>query len=247
MKRRKFIQYSTIGGGSFVLSLGLNNPSPANAFIFGLIFRALLNSAFGGFQMRDQKWWDKRLDVMLAQQALIRERFTDVTVAEVESPRYKYNVLVAANKPQSQFPFIDPKKNQDIKDIPNIINQTITSNVAFACPRVENGEECLATFAGPASVGMTIAAAYLRQNERMTFDDVQASIIPKFQGNVQYSDMRGWSDSTAFRDYPNYYSDNGVRIRYDAIDPRPGGYGIIDVSVYSWQFIQIPKIRVDFV
>jgi hypothetical protein len=242
MKRRKFIQYSTIGGGSFLLNLGLNNPPPADAFIFGLIFRALLNAAFGGFQMRDQKWWDERLDVMLAQQALIRERFTDVTVAEVESPQY--NVIVAAQQPQSQSLIIDPKKN---KNIPNKINQTITSNVAFACPRVENGEECLATFAGPASVGMAIAATYLKQNERMTFDDVQASIIPKLQGNIQYSDMRGWSDSTAFRAYPNYYSDTGVRIRYDAIDPRPGGYGIIDVSVDSWHLIQIPKIRVSFV
>lgn len=242
MKRRKFIQYSTIGGGSFLLSLGLNNPPPAGAFIWGLIFRALLQAAFSGFQMRDQKWWDERLDVMLAQREFIRQRFTDVSVAEVESPQY--NVLVAAQQTQSQSLIIDPKKN---KNIPNKINGTITNNVAFACPRIENGEECLATFAGPAAVGMTIAATYLKQNERMSFDDVQASIIPKFQGNVQYSDMRGWSDSTAFRAYPNSYSDNGVRIRYDAIDPRPGGYGIIDVSVDSWHLIQIPKIRVDFV
>ena len=243
MKRRKFIQYSTIGGGAFLLSLGLNNSPPADAFIFGLIFRALLNAAFGGFQMRDQKWWDERLDVMLAQQEFIRQRFTDVTVAEVESPQY--NVIVAANQLQSQSPFIDPKKN---KDIPNIINQTITSNVAFACPRVEdNGDKCLATCAGPAAVGMTIAAAYLRQNQRMTIDDVQASIIPNLQAGSEYLDMRGWSDSTAFRGYPNYYSDTGVRIRYDAIDPRPGGYGIIEVSVGSWQLIQIPKIRVSFV
>ncbi|AUS35917.1 hypothetical protein amyaer_p04790 (plasmid) [Microcystis aeruginosa NIES-2481] len=242
MKRRKFIQYSTIGGGSFLLSLGLNNLPPAGAFIWGLIFRALLQAAFSGFQMRDQKWWDERLDVMLAQREFIRQRFTDVSVAEVESPQY--NVLVAAQQTQSQSLIIDPKKN---KNIPNKINGTITNNVAFACPRIENGEECLATFAGPAAVGMTIAATYLKQNERMSFDDVQASIIPKFQGNVQYSDMRGWSDSTAFRAYPNSYSDNGVRIRYDAIDPRPGGYGIIDVSVDSWHLIQIPKIRVDFV
>jgi len=244
MKRRKFIQYSTIGGGAFFLNLGLNNPPSADAFIFGLIFRALLNAAFGGFKMRDQKWWDERLDVMLAQREFIRQRFTDVTVAEVESPQYK--VIVAANQPQSQSLIIDSKKN---KNIPNKINQTITSNVAFACPRVENGEECLATFAGPASIGMAIAATYLKQNEKMTFDDVQASIIPKFQGNVQYSDMRGWSDTLAFRDYPNYYSDNGVRIRYDAIDPRPGGYGIIDVSLYSWKskLVQIPEIRVSFV
>lgn len=241
MKRREFIQYSTMGGGTFLLSLGLNNP-PADAFIFGLLFRVLLSAAFRGFQMRDKRWWDARFDVMLAQQAFIRERFTDVTVAEVESPQY--NVLVAAQRPQSETLIIDPKKN---KDIPHKINEAITSNVAFACPRVENGEECLATFAGPAAVAMTIAATYLQQNERMSSDDVQASIIPKLQGNVQYSDMRGWSDSTAFRAYPNSYSDSGVRIRYDAIDPRPGGYGIIDVTVDSWHSIQIPKIRVTFV
>jgi len=133
MKRRKFIQYSTIGGGSFLLSLGLNNP-PADAFIWGLIFRALLQAAFSGFQMRDQKWWDERLDVMLAQREFIRQRFTDVSVAEVESPQY--NVLVAAQQTQSQSLIIDPKKN---KNIPNKINGTITNNVAFACPRIENG------------------------------------------------------------------------------------------------------------
>ncbi|MFM5995314.1 MAG: hypothetical protein ACKO9U_12200, partial [Dolichospermum sp.] len=63
MKRRKFIQYSLIGGGSFVLNLGLHNPQSADAF-FGL-FGLLLRVAFAGFQMRDKRWYKARKDVML--------------------------------------------------------------------------------------------------------------------------------------------------------------------------------------
>jgi hypothetical protein len=96
MKRRKFIQYSLIGGGSFVLNLGLYNPQSADAFIFGLLFRALLNSAFRGFQMRDKRWYKARKDVMLAEREFIRQQFTTVGVAEVNDPENQYNVIAVS-------------------------------------------------------------------------------------------------------------------------------------------------------
>jgi hypothetical protein len=79
MKRRKFIQYSLIGGGSFVLNLGLYNSQPADAFfpLFGLLLRA----AFAGFQMRDKRWYKARKDVMLAE-----NQYNVIAVSERKDP-----------------------------------------------------------------------------------------------------------------------------------------------------------------
>ncbi len=64
-------------------------------------------------------------------------------------------------------------------------------------------------------------------------------------GSADVSDWRTWN-SSSFRGYPNSHSDRGVRIRYDAVDPRPGGFGTIDVSVNAHHLIKIPQIRVNF-
>ncbi|MBD2627280.1 hypothetical protein [Trichormus variabilis] len=222
MKRRKFIQYSLIGGGSFVLNLGLYNSQPADAFFFGLLLRALLNSAFSGFQTRDERWYKARKEVMLAEREFIRQQFTTVGVAQVNDPQDQYNVVVASERK-------DPLAN----------------NVAFGFPRIENDQEFLATSGGPGSVGMTYAAEYLKQNRNMDVSEVNSSIIPKLSGGFNIvSDMRGWSDSTSFNYYPNNYSDTGVGIRYDRVNSRKGTFGLIDVTVAANQLIKIPQIRV---
>ncbi|QSV65726.1 MAG: hypothetical protein HEQ12_01255 [Aphanizomenon flos-aquae DEX188] len=221
MKRRKFIQYSLIGGGSFILNLDLYNPQPADAFIFGFLFRALLSSAFRGFQIRDKRWYKARKDVMLAEREFIRQQFTNLAVAQVDGSQY--NVIAASER-----------------------QEPLANNVGFAFPRIEYNQETIATVGGPASVGMTYAAEYLKRNRNMDASEVNASIIPSLDGGTTYSNMQGWSDSTSFNHYPNNYSDTGVRVRYDAVNPRRGGFGIIDVSVNANQLIRIPPIRIDF-
>jgi hypothetical protein len=224
MKRRKFIQYSLIGGGSFVLNLGLYNPQRADAFPFFLV-RGLLklfsNSAFAYSQMQDPRWYKARKDVMLAEREFTRQQFTNLAVAQVGSP--KYNVVVASQR-----------------------EEALANNVGFAFPRIESNQETIATLGGPASVGITYASQYLKQNRNMYPPEVQASILPSLQGGETYSNMRGWSDSTSFNHYPNNYSDTGVRVRYDAVNPRRGGFGIIEVTVNANQLIKIPQIIVKF-
>ncbi|MFM6012202.1 MAG: hypothetical protein ACKPCG_06435 [Dolichospermum sp.] len=220
MKRRKFIQYSLIGGGSFVLNLGLHNPQSADAF-FGL-FGLLLRVAFAGFQMRDKRWYKARKDVMLAEREFIRQQFTTVGVAQVNDPENQYNVIAVSERK-------DPLAN----------------NIGLGFPRIENDQEFLATSGGPGSVGMAHAAQYLKQNRNMDVSEVNSSIIPKLSGGFNIvSDMRGWSDSTSFNYYPNNYSDTGVAIRYDRVDSRKATFGLIDVTVNANQLIKIPQIRV---
>ncbi|NQE37269.1 hypothetical protein [Microcoleus asticus] len=103
----------------------------------------------------------------------------------------------------------------------------------------------MSAFSGAASIGMSIAAMYLRENQRLSVDEVQASVLPRLGGGASYADWRNW-DSTSFRYYPNNYSDTGVRIRYDAVEPRRGGFGIIEVTVDAYRPIVIPQIRVNY-
>ncbi len=221
MRRRDFIQYSLIGGGSFILNLGLYNPQSADAFILKFLFKSLLKNAFGFFQIRNEQWYKQRQEVMLAEREFIRQQFTNVAIAEVESPQY--NIITASERQ-------DPLAN----------------NVAFGFPRIELNEASIANIGGPAAVGMTYAAEYLKQNRNMNPGQVQASVLPKIEGGKSYSNMSGWSDSKSFNYYPNHYSYTGMRIRYDAVNPRPGGFGIISVSVNANQLIRIPEIRINF-
>lgn len=221
MKRRSFLRYSLLSGGSFVIGLGISHPQPANAFIWGLLFRVLLRSAFNGFEIKDEKWYKRRLDVMVAEREFIRERFTEISVAQVSSPLF--GVVAASHR-------------QDL----------LETNVAFAFPRIENSLETVAVLGGPVAVGMAHAAEYLRLNRNMRHEQIQDAILPSLRGGTRLSTTESWTDATSFNAYPNNYSDRGVRIRYDAVSPQPGGFGTIDVTVSANQQIQIPQIRVNF-
>ncbi|MBS9391902.1 MAG: hypothetical protein HEQ29_01600 [Dolichospermum sp. LBC05a] len=223
MKRRKFIQYSLIGGGSFVVNLGLYNPQPSDAIVLKGLFETLLKCAFVYFQMQTEQSYKKRQDAMLAEREFNRQQFITTGVAQVNDPQDQYKIIAVS---QRQEPF--------------------ARNVGFAFPRIEDNRETIATVGGPASVGMSHAAAYLKKNRYMDHSEVNTSIIPSLEGGTTYSDMRGWSDSGTFNSYPNNYSDTGVTMRYDMVKPGRGGFGIIDVSVNANELIKIPQIRVNF-
>ncbi|BAY23509.1 hypothetical protein NIES2100_32740 [Calothrix sp. NIES-2100] len=226
MKRRKFIQYGALGSSLFVVNLGLHNPQPANAFllallarsILGFAFRTLLHSAFVSWQRRNQQWYDQRLDAMLAQSKFLNNNFTNITAAEVNN--FQYSVVLAAER-----------------------REQLGHNVAFAFPQMHNSEPSIASFAGPGSIGMAIAAKYLRENERMTPEEVQSAILPQYQ---DYNDFTSWSKSTSYITYSNIASQNGVLIEYRAVQPGNGGYGIIDVTVNANRQIIIPSIQVKY-
>jgi hypothetical protein len=221
MKRRKFIQYSLIGSGSFVVNLGLYNPQPSDAIVLRGLFETLLVSAFGYFQMQTEQWYKERQNTMLAKREFIRQQFTNIAVAQVDSSQY--NVVMYGER-----------------------QEPLAKNVAFAFPRIENNQETITIISGPAAVGMTHAAVYLKKNLNMDYSEVQSSLLPSLDGGTTYSDMRGWSDSGTFNSYPNNYSDKGVTMRYDFVKLGRGGFGKIDVSINADELIKIPQIRVNF-
>lgn len=228
MKRRKFIYYSSLGTASFIVNLGLHNPKRADAFLFfllanpvlRLVMGGLARSAFSFFQRREQEWWDKRLEVQLAQREFLHRQFQDVTVAEIRSPQY--SVIIGSERRES-----------------------LGNNAALVFPRIEDSRPTLSAFSGAASIGMAIAAQYLQENTRLTTPQIQAAILPRMAGGIDYSDWRDWNNSS-FRGYPNSYSDTGVRIRYDAVQPTKGGFGMIEVNVNANLMIKLPPIRVNF-
>jgi len=228
MERRQAIKYIALAGGSFVVNLGVFSPRRADAFLMFILGNPVLRFALGMFlrggfasaRRRDREWWDDRLEVQLAQRKLLERSFTDVTVAEVQSPQY--SVVVGAERFES-----------------------LGYNPALSFPRIENDRATVSNFSGAASLGMAIAAQYLAENTRMSIDEIQASILPRLRGGANFDDWRDWS-SSSFRGYPNTYSDTGVLVRYDAIDPYSGGYGTIDVTIEANRRIRVPQIRVEY-
>ena len=233
MKRRKFIQYSTLGSASFIVSLGLLSTKRSDAFLFALLgggllelaFGALLQGAFalasGAWSQRTQEWYDRRLEAQLAQREFLRQRFTNVTVAEVSNPQY--SVILAAHQ-QEQLGY----------------------NVAFGFPQLMESQPIVLNLSGPTSIGMAIAAKYLKENQKMTSQQVQRAILPRHSGGLYtYDNWKNWNESSSTT-YSSEYSDSGVLVRYEAIEPRPSGYGLINVSVDVGGWIQIPQIRVQY-
>lgn len=221
MKRRNFLRYSLASSGTFVVGLGIHQPRPADAFIWNFLFRILLRSAFNGYEFKTEEWYKDRLDVMLAEREFIREQFTEISVAKVSGS--SFGVIAASHR-----------------------KEPLETNVAFMFPRIENGSETIALLGGPAAVGMAHAAEYLQANRNMSFEQIQDAILPSLRGGTRLLNIQGWSGGTDFNAYPNNYSDRGVRVRYDAVNPQPGGFGTIDVTVNANQQIRIPQIRIDF-
>ena len=153
MKRRDFLKYSAMGGGSLITTVAWQ-PQPAEALFFlGLLVRAAGMVLTSGFQIRTQAWWDNRYEAMLAQSRLFDTEFRRVEVAELNNRFYNYIAVGRQN-----------------------------SEVAMSFPRVlENGSPRVSTFASPAAAGVAIAAEYMRQNERLYPEQVQKAILPKYK------------------------------------------------------------------
>ncbi|AFZ21331.1 hypothetical protein [Allocoleopsis franciscana] len=230
MKRRDFIQYGALGSASFVVNLGLHNPKPADAFLFLLLRGALMDAAFGALLQgafalarhawgrRSQEWYDRRLEAQLAQSKFIGNSFTNVAVAEVNS--FQYSVVLAAER-----------------------SEQLGKNIAFGFPQMRDSEPSVASFAGPSAIGMAIAAQYMRENQRMSHQEVQAAILPTYQ---DYNDFTSWSKPTSYTAYSNIAGQDGVLIEYRLVKPGKGGHGIIDVVVNANRRIEIPSIQVKY-
>ena len=118
MKRKDFLRYSFWAAGLSSLDLVYIAPRPADAFIWRMLFRALLRSAFSTYEIKTEQWYRNRLDVMLAEREFIRERFTEVSVAQVD--HFPFGIVAASHR-------------QDL----------LETNVAFAFPRIENAQRQL--------------------------------------------------------------------------------------------------------
>jgi hypothetical protein len=152
MKRRKFIEYGILGSGSFLVTLGLQ-PKPAHAFLWlltggglaGMLFRSaftsvITNTVRDAWQRSSQKWWNDRYETMLAQSRFLDNRYEqDLSVSTVNG--YNYSYILAANKWEQAG-----------------------ENVAFNFPQLRHGQS--ASFSGPASIGMAVAAKYLRVHRK---------------------------------------------------------------------------------
>lgn len=230
MNRRKFIQHSALGSASFVVNLGLQNPQQADAFLFLLLRGAVMDYAFGALLQgafalarrawgrRTQEWYDKRLEAQLAQSQFLGNSFTNVAVAEVNNPQY--SIVLAAER-----------------------SEQLGKNIAFGFPQIRDSQPSLASFAGPASIGMAIASKYLQENQRMTPQEVQAAILPRYQ---DYNDFTSWSKPTSYTVYSNIAGQDGVLIEYRVVEPGKGGHGIINVTVNANRRIEIPSIQVKY-
>jgi len=229
MKRREFIAYSTATG--FVVSLDLLRPQKADAFIFALLARSLLSSmvsmvvrnAFStgieAYGRRDQAWFDRRMEAQLAQREFIAQNFTNIGAAEgISDPTYRYIVAAERNSERGLIP-------------------------AFSFPQSFNNMPSIATYSGPACIGMAVASHYLLANNNLPPNQVNSMVIPRLQ---TYNNWHDWDRSPAFITYPSLSSDQGVVIRYDVIQPGRGGYGNINVTIGSVVRIIVPTIRVDF-
>jgi hypothetical protein len=233
MNRRKFLQTTALGGTAFVVNLGLHNPQSANAFLFALLGGTLMDMAFGALMQgafsvargvwsrRTQEWYDNRLEAQLAQSKFLDNRFarsaSDIIVADVRSPMYTY-ILAAQRREQLGY------------------------NVAFGFPQMRYSTPSIASFAGPAAIGMAKAAEYLRYTEKLSLEDVQSAILPRYQ---DYNDWQSWSQPVSYTTYRTAASQNGVVIEYRAIDQRPGGYGVITVVVDTYRQFEI-SIKIQY-
>lgn len=90
-----------------------------------------------------QEWHDRKLKAQLAQSKFLGNNFKNIAVAKVNSPQYIF-VLAAERLEQ------------------------LGNNVAFSFPQMCGSEPSVASFAEPISLCMAVAARYLRENERMT-------------------------------------------------------------------------------
>ncbi|MCY7332028.1 MAG: hypothetical protein LH649_05085 [Pseudanabaena sp. CAN_BIN31] len=236
MKRRQFITLSTLGTATFTISLGALNPQGAQAIIFLFLLKSiagpsLLNLALGGLALsalgsavsqrrQRQEWFDARIEAQFAQREFIRRSFTDVTVAESSVPEYKY--ILGAFREES-----------------------LGKSVGLVFPRSNRDQATMSAFSGPAPLGMAIAAEYLKKEENLSPADIRSAIMPRMSGGIEVTDWRTWN-SSGFIAYPNSFSDTGTRIYYDAVEPRIGGFGTIDVTVNAHRRVRIPQIRVEF-
>ncbi len=229
MNRRKFLQYSA-SSGVFVVSLGLLTPQRADSFLFALLLRgtlmdlalgALSQGAFAlarsAFSRRSQEWYDKRLQAQLAQREFVRRQFGTIETAQVSDHQYNY---ISASQFREQLGY----------------------NVVLSFPETRLADA--SHFAGPATIGMAIAARYLREHHRMEAQDVRAAIFPR---EKLADNWRTWEEPNSFTRYDNQVAGNGVLIRYDAVKPAQGGYGLIQVSVNSSSRIRVPDIKVNYI
>ena len=242
MNRRKFIQYGALGSTAFIINLGLLNPKKADAFLFALLGGALLDSAFslllsGAFNLalrvwgrRSQEWWDSRLEMQLAQSEFLANSFTDVN-SEFLAHDFTYVNLVEVNSPAYSYVLGSSKIEQ------------LGESVAFGFLQTVNSRPSMAAYAGPASLGMAVAAQYIKDQERLSPIQIQNAILPKYQDSNSWD---SWSQSFASTTYVTQAHNNGVEIIYRMIQPGRNGYGEIDVIVHAHRLIQIPKIRVNY-
>lgn len=170
MKRRDFLRYSAMGGGSLIATVAWQ-PQPAEAFFFlGLLLRAAGMALRSGLGERNQAWWDSRYEAMLAQSRLFDAEFRRVEVAELNNRFYNYIAVGRQN-----------------------------SEVAMSLPRVlNNGSTSVSTFASPAAAGVAIAAEYLRQNERLYPEQVQKSVLPTFKNQDSIASWNQPFSSTSY-------------------------------------------------
>lgn len=229
MKRRKFIEYGILGGGSFLVTLGVQ-PKPANALFWlltggglaGMLFRSaftsvVTNTVRDAWQRSSQKWWNDRYETMLAQSRFLDNRYEqDLSVSSVDG--YQYSYVLAANKLES-----------------------VGENVAFNFPQLRYGQS--ASFSGPASIGMAIASDYLSKNQRMRPNEVAEAILPRYQ---DLDNFISWNQPNSTTTYFTPASQSGVIIEYQVKQYGKGGFGEIYVTVDASRRIQIPTIQVKF-
>lgn len=222
INRRKFTQLAVLGGASLVTTSstsGLFFPKPAEAFIFGLLLRALSSRAVFGSLLRFTAGRLARGSFRPSAQELPAIQLADRDFVE---RRFSDNKTEIARAQSSIF------WGQQRED-------RLGPNIGFGFVQKYQDTVSTSKITGPTMVGIHAATQILSQ-QGLSPSEIADSIMPSYS---QYDDWCSWEGdtfpnaqtnrSTCFTSYRTAFGE--VTSRYDLIEPGAGGRGNVSLII----------------
>lgn len=222
INRRKFTQLAILGGASLATTSGIFFPKPAEAFIFGLLLRALSSRAIFGSLLRFAAGRvisglsdsfgpseEELLAIQLADRDFVERQFT---ANKTELARAQTSIFWGQQRQDNWGP-----------------------NVGFGFVQKYQSEISTAKITGPTMTGIHVATQVLAK-QGLSPNQVTDSLFPVLS---QFDDWCSWEGdsfpgATGNRNicFTNYRTTLGeVTSRYELIEPGAGGRGNVELIV----------------